>query len=391
MTGKAMLTAAEACALLGIKPQTLYAYVSRGLLRAESHPGMTGKLYARDELEALQARSRARAGHGPTAASAMRWGDPILDSAITCIQAGQIYYRGYSLLELLRRFTSFEQVSELLWSGELPLQRVLWSPPMLPRTFPQQSESMLSRRLLLRLSELALADPEGHDELIDQTLRRARAVILTAVDEIFPLAEALPHLPIAARIALAINQDKPEVIDAISCALIVSADHELNASTFAGRVAASTGADLYASMLAALASFSGRHHGLASQEVFDFITDPPARLGPTVPGFGHRLYPDGDPRVEPLLQCARTLAPDRWQKLEHLINQAKQKGYPKPNLDFALVAVALALDLPRDGASALFVLGRLAGWTAHVIEQRQQGFLLRPRARYIGRAPTLSH
>lgn len=393
---QAMLSAAEACAFLGIKAQTLYAYVSRGLLRAESHPGLIGKLYARDELEALQARSRARTGHGPTAASAMRWGDPILDSAITCIQAGQIYYRGYPLADLLKKASNFEQIAELLWSGELPAQRVQWTLPETAGFARESSTASFSRRLLHRISRIALLDAEGHDELADQTLRRARSLILQAVDELFPGAEGAT---VAQRTAAALPAgDSQEAVEAIEATLIASADHELNASTFAARVAASTGADLYAGILAALASFSGRHHGTASLDVYDFLQESSLhnRLEKheAIPGLGHRLYPDGDPRVPPLLAKARALARRRQglalhriDALDRLIEQTQTLGCPKPNMDFALVAVALALDLPREGASSLFVLGRFAGWTAHIIEQRQQGFLLRPRARYTGRAP----
>jgi citrate synthase len=404
---KAMLTAAEACALLGIKAQTLYAYVSRGLLRAETHPGHTGKLYARDDLEALLARSRARSGHGPTAASAMRWGDPILDSAITCIQAGQIHYRGYALRELLRKGLNFEQVAELLWSGDLPNHKVEWATP--PLTVPHDENlvtAALPRRLLYQLTRMALYDPEGPDELLDQSLRRARAIIHHSVNVLFPRA-AVASESLARRMAASLGFFEDEAVDALETALIVSADHELNASTFAARVAASTGADLYASLLAGLASFSGRHHGLASLEVHSFLTEIPAgwsrkkqlqalmEANQQPPGFGHRLYTEGDPRVEPLLQKARALGvlrkgeAQRWMdEVDSVLTLAKSLGCPLPNLDFGLVAVALTLGLDREGAAALFILGRLAGWTAHILEQRQQGFLLRPRARYVGRAPT---
>lgn len=402
-----MLTAAEACALLGIKAQTLYAYVSRGLLRAESHPGRPSKLYARDDIDALLARSRARAGQGPMTTSAMRWGDPLLDSAITCIQAGEIYYRGYSLRDFLRQGASFEQVAELLWSGELPKFKIQWDTPLITAgpSGDNQLPASFSRRLLHSLARLALYDPEGQDELIDQTLRRARSLIIQTADELFPGASAAP-MPLAQAIAAALAKDHIEAVEAIQTALVVSADHELNASTFAARLAASTGADLYASILAALASFSGRHHGLACWELHALLTELPAgwsrkrqlsailESSQLLPGFGHRLYPDGDPRFEPLMQKARVLAAltkgqalGGLEEMETVLTLAKSMGCAAPNLDFGLVAVAMALDLPRDGSSALFILGRLAGWTAHILEQRQQGFLLRPRARYVGRAP----
>jgi citrate synthase len=252
---------------------------------------------------------------------------------------------------------------------------------------------------------MALYDPEGPDELLDQSLRRARAIIHQSVNFLFPRVQAIPE-SLATGMAASLGLHQDEAVEALETALIVSADHELNASTFAARVAASTGADLYASLMAGLASFSGRHHGLASLDVHTFLTEIPAgcsrkrqlqalmETSQLPPGFGHRLYTEGDPRVEPLLQKARALAASRkgdaqrWMdEVDSVLTLAKSLGCPWPNLDFGLVAVALSLGLDREGAAALFILGRLAGWTAHILEQRQQGFLLRPRARYVGRAP----
>ncbi len=182
---------------------------------------------------------------------------------------------------------------------------------------------------------------------------------------------------------------------ALNCALVLAADHELNASTFAARVAASAGADLYACLTAAIATLSGPRHGGECDRVEALVSEvgTPRRAhsvvlartqrGDLLPGFGHPLYPDGDPRAPPLLAAAHDLAPSSVRTLDAIVLEATRSLGLKPTLDVGLVAIAHALGVPG-AASAIFALGRCAGWAAHVIEQREAGFLLRPRARYIG-------
>jgi citrate synthase len=182
---------------------------------------------------------------------------------------------------------------------------------------------------------------------------------------------------------------------------VVSADHELNASTFAARVAASAGADLYACVGAALATVSGPRHGGACDRVEALVAEAGsprraaavvherARRGEAIPGFGHTLYPDGDPRARPLFASAAALgrgrAPmQRVQTVLALVDAVGEARRELPSVECGLVAVTAALELPPGSAAALFALGRAAGWIAHALEQRAAGYLLRPRARYIG-------
>ncbi|MBX3271631.1 MAG: hypothetical protein KF729_15300 [Sandaracinaceae bacterium] len=185
---------------------------------------------------------------------------------------------------------------------------------------------------------------------------------------------------------------------ALDRALVLCADHELNASSFACRVAASAGADLYACASAALATLSGARHGGASERVAalcDEIGAPERatravrerlRRGDAIPGFGHPLYPAGDPRAAPLLEAAEAIAPRnlRVRTLVALVDALELVGADRPTLDVGLLALEAALRLPRGGAAALFAVGRSAGWIAHALEQRAGGQLLRPRARYVG-------
>jgi len=182
---------------------------------------------------------------------------------------------------------------------------------------------------------------------------------------------------------------------------VLCADHELNVSTFAVRVTASGGADLYGCLTAGLCALSGAHHGGQCDRVELFAEscrggNPSkaaerqvrARLaaGESMPGFGQPLYPDGDPRGRWLLARARELSPraPRVQTLQGVVAAMSSMGRRDPTLDIGLCALSAALSLPLGAASAIFALGRTAGWVAHALEQRASPVLLRPRARYVG-------
>jgi citrate synthase len=230
-------------------------------------------------------------------------------------------------------------------------------------------------------------------------LLRALAAVLAAERgrKYVEAAHRAPTLADAVAIATGTNPKKARAT--LDRVLILCADHELNASTFAARVVASTGADLYACVTGALAALSGPQHGGASDRVealLDEVAQPERareviaardRRGDAIPGFGHRLYPDGDPRVDPMLASAREIAgaSPRLRTLLAVADAMRRAGREPPNLDFGLVAVVRALGLKRGTAAALFALGRCAGFVAHVLEQREAGYLIRPRAEYVGK------
>ncbi|MDF2695215.1 MAG: hypothetical protein K0S65_3598, partial [Labilithrix sp.] len=187
-------------------------------------------------------------------------------------------------------------------------------------------------------------------------------------------------------------------VEALNEALVLSADHELNVSTFAARVAASSGANLAASVVAALAALSGPLHGAATARVEALVAEieRPERAaaavaarrdrGESVPGYGHPLYPNGDPRGTRLLELAQRLSSKARgvRVLVSVTNAMHLVAREQPTIDVGLVALASALSLPRGAPLAIFACGRLAGWIAHVLEQRAAAHLLRPRARYVG-------
>jgi citrate synthase len=407
-----LLSAREAAGLLAVRKETLYAYVSRGLVRRVPDARRGRSLYFREDLLRLRARQQAHGGHGAVAAGALRWGEPVLDSALTEIAETGPRYRGHDALGLAEAERPFEAVAELLWSGALPEGRSAWPTP--DPTFLRRATRLLPKgarpleAMAVVVPTLALTDPGRHGVSSEAQLARARGLLRALAASL-----ALPGSPERALLALradgvargllvALGQrPRREATRALDRALVLCADHELNPSTFAARVAASTGADLYACVSAALAALSGPLHGGACDRVETLVAetspapragralDERLRRGDAVPGFGHPLYPKGDPRARLLLRTAQALR-SRSPELRTLLALAdamSERGREAPTLDAGLVGLASALGLPRGAAVSVFAIGRTAGWIAHALEQQAAGFVLRPRARYVGPRP----
>jgi citrate synthase len=388
---------------LGIAVRSLYAYVSRGQIR--SVPGERGRprLYALADLERLRVRRDARAGHSAVAAGALRWGEPVLDSAITAITPRGPAYRGRLAVELAAAGAAFENVAELLWSGYLPDARVAWPHGAIPlaqlaRLIGADPRTPLDVMPLL-VQIAALADRERGDLRPDALIARGRRLIPLLAAALAPgfapaaVSRALGASGVAEIAARAI--DAPgDAVPVLDTALVLLADHELNASSFAARIAASTGADPYACVAAALATVSGPLHGSACEQVAAFadaVGSPEGaraqvralrRRGELPPGFGHPLYPAGDPRAPPLIDAAARRATTRRARTVLAIVDATTDA--APNCDAGLAALTAALGAPPAAGTGLFAVARAAGWLAHALEQRATGHLLRPRARYTG-------
>jgi citrate synthase len=405
----ALLSAREATRLLGVKIATLYAYVSRGLVRSVPDQGSRARRYYRGDLELLKARHDARAGHGALASAALRWGEPVLDSAITSIGEEGPRYRGQLAIELAEQGRSLEEVAELLWTSALPKAVPSWRADGLgcstriAALVPHDAPKLAILSLLV--PALAIRDADRFGAPVEGEHARARSLVLRMAASLsLPgraarTERALSESSVSAAVGQALGARRSkETIAAIDRALVVCADHELNASTFAARVTASTGADLYACVSSALAALSGPLHGGTSERVESLVAEvgnpqrattvihERTRRGERVPGFGHRLYPRRDPRATVLLDTARALAPksEVVRVVLALIRAMRDAGHEPPTVDIGLVAIAGALGLPSGSAVALFAIGRATGWIAHALEQRAAGFLLRPRARYIG-------
>jgi citrate synthase len=405
------LTATEAARTLGVKLPTLYAYVSRGLLRSIVSPDAgRARRYARSDVEGLRARQR-----GAAAARALKWGDPVLDSAITALTPRGPAYRGTLALELARANVSFEAVAELLWTGVLPDPATRWEVPPDPpdwksvaRLLPDDASRTSTAITLLGVA--GAQDRHRHDKRAEAVLPRGRRMIrLLACGLALPGAPARAgeawREPSIARVVLRACGVRPRerAIQSVDRWLTLVADHELNASTFAARVAASTDADLYAAALAGLAAFSGPRHGAASDQAEALLAETlraadaervvreRARRGERLPGFGHAFYREkpGDPRAVMLLEEAWEIGGRSREvsTLNALLRAVELAGRPGPNVDYGAVALRAALGMPVGVASGIFACGRAAGWTAHVLEQYASGQLVRPRARYLGVPP----
>ncbi len=371
---------------LGVRAQTLYAYVSRGRVQTRPDPHDPRRsLYRAADITALTERKARSRKVSDVAAGAIAWGEPVLASAITTIAGGRLFYRGRDAIGLAETET-LESVARLLRGGHgAALKRS-------ERPAPPEHPDMRTQAYLA-LAGRAGADPPARG-------RHPLALAVEAATLLDVLTDAVAGEvgggPIHNRLALAwgLGPGGPGA-DLIRRILVLVADHELNASAFAARVAASTGASLSASALAGLATLSGPRHGGATAAVRTFAAEA-AQLGPRaaianrlvedrlLPGFGHQLYADNDPRAAALL--ARFEPPAELAALSAAVRAVTGLA---PNVDFALIAASDSLRLPADAPFALFAVARCAGWIAHAIEQGQADTLIRPRARYIGPEPEL--
>ncbi len=379
-----LVSSAEACRLLGVKPATLYAYASRDKLRVVRTPGRKARQYSLDDIERLLSRSEARRGHAAVATSALRWGEPVLDSAITYAGAEGLFYRGRSAVALAEGGATLEATADLLWQTEGTAFSASPGPTSRATRWVQRFVRLLPR-LATRDATRGWLSP--------------RAELSRAANLVGHFAHAMAGAPLGGRGPLAPRLGRALGLTAahvrvLEAALVLVADHELNVSTFAARIAASAGADLYACLGAALYTVTGVRHGAACDHMEGMIAALPRthlaavvrkriERGDGLPGFGHPLYPNGDPRATTVFEMLREagIADPRTQDWVRAVGDTVGEA---PMIDLALVAFARSASLPPGAATALFAFGRVLGWVAHVMEQRAQGALLRPRARYVG-------
>jgi citrate synthase len=394
------LSSREAARRLGVSAATLYAYVSRGLLRSEAVDGRRERRYRADDIVRLKRRRDVGRKAESIANHALDFGTPVLESALTLIEDGRLYYRGLDAMALART-ASLEEIARLLWNCDDKPFAADNIPPMttaLRRAWLAAATlGPVDRCLVLLPAAAALDHPswvEDRAAMLETGVRVLR--LLTAAVTARPPSPLLVHEQLAAAWRVS-----PERTPLLRAALVLSADHEFNASAFAARVVASTGANLYGATMAGLAALNGPRHGGLTRRVaalFDDLkkaSDLDAELAQRVrdriyiPGFGHMLYPDGDVRAATLFALLREAAP-RSPDLdfaERLAAAAERLIDRKANIDFTTVTVERVLGLPKDSALALFLLGRTVGWIAHALEQAAHGALIRPRARYTGPRP----
>ncbi len=405
------LSRSEALQILGIKQQTLYCYVSRGYIRSVPQSDGRSSFYLREDVEKVKAKSIARSGHGPAAAAAMRWGEPVILTAITELTPAGPRYRSRLATDLARDGASFESVAEYLWTGEWTDQARGWdlddACKALPELLAAQARLDSGDHVLELLSAATLYLGMAEADSGDASRLSARRLIrcMTGVFGFLGASRSYAPLqrgePIGQGLARALSlASENTVATALNTALVLVADHELNPATFAARVAASSGADLHACIAAALGVHGGSLIGRVCERVEDlFARDSSAaaiesaarrRVGSAqkLPGFNHPLYPHGDPRTRMLIELARELGGDTEPTRTMLQALQRIEGglEAKPMIEAGLVVLCRALGAPDRTAAGLFALGRCAGWVAHILEQRQQGFMIRPRAQFTAAA-----
>jgi citrate synthase len=397
-TDQGWMSAAEAARALGVNRSTLYAYVSRGYVRSEAQAGRSReRRYSREDVEALNRRKEERRDPEKAARRALHWGVPVLESAITLIANGRLYYRGYEATGLARQ-RSIAQVASLVWTGscDSPALDTRLHPLAGPR--PGHRIPFVSRAQSM-LAVVSARDPVAFD-------LRPHAVAQTGwriLNLLAGVAGGSPDLADTIDMTLARAWGKGHTSNAalIRAALILSADHELNVSSFTARCVASAGSSPYDVVIAGLAAVEGTRHGGVSvrveallrtlrrtREIRAALVDQ-LRRGQVIDGFGHPLYRDADPRAMALMQMLRERHP-RSAELSfagEVARAAESLLDQRPTIDFALAVLSRVLRLPEGSALTLFAIGRTIGWIGHAVEQYAQPGVIRPRARYVGSRP----
>jgi citrate synthase len=366
-----MLTTDDVARQLGVKPATVYAYVSRGLLKSRRNGDGKGSLFARADVDAFVAGRK-------------RTTTPAVQTGITLIQYGSLFYRGHEATKLAFT-TRFESVASLLWTGDLIDVELTPDPGLLAVAravvAPLPAAARTTDHLRVIVAASAAADPLRFDTARTAVATTARALLATMVaalpSPVIPvspasLAEALWH-------RLALSQPTGKDLRLLNAALILLADHDIAASTLAARVAASTRAHPYAVVGAGLAALDGPLHGAASSVAYALLSEAATRNDPVgtiagylrtgepIPGFGHHLYPDGDPRATALLG---ELPDGKVRDITgQIVETLHTRGGVHPNVDLALAAFTLHHGMPQHAGEAIFAVARTAGWIAHALEE----------------------
>ncbi len=430
--------AAEAAQRLGIKQASLYAYVSRGVLSRRREADGRASMFDADEVEELARKGRPRRTGGPA--------ELVIESELTEITPSTQRYRGYDATGLALR-CNFEDVAALLWTGSLPapgaevsgwqataaalaaghaaqaglpagtlpLERLQVIVPALAAT--DQLRLHLDRPAVVAAGKSLIAGMIGALPSAGPAAEADSAGPVTSAEpdqraeaggpgrprslpvEVSP-DRAGPAGTVAARLAtrLCTGPVPPGLVRVLNAALVLLADHEMAASTLAARVAASMRADPYAVVATGLGAMGGALHGgaaLGAELMLSSATSPAdapkvvgdvLRRGERLPGFGHFVYKDGDPRANLLLELVGAYAPASPQLAvaSAVTNEARRRALPEPNIEFALAVLAGVAGMIRGSGEAMFATGRTAGWLAHALEEYERNTPIRPRGIYTG-------
>jgi len=393
-----LIDAFEASRRLRVKPATLSAYVSRGLIRSMVKPGSKAHLYYEIDIERLKrGRQKGRRSAAPPP-SYDRYA-PVLDTSLCLIDDGRLYYRGIDAIELSAT-ASLEEIAALLWetSGHANVLAPSMPPGLgilLAELPPKITPLERAKAIMVRMA----AEDVGAFETSTPVVSRVGQRLILALTAALTGKPPRSGLPIHEQLARAWRLNAVGA-DLVRRSLVLSADHELNPSTYVARCVASTEATLYAAVLAALCALSGARHGGHIFRVEAMLADLMEagnlkanirerwQRGERLVGFGHPLYPAGDPRAQAILAVLRTgMSKSKSVRIFEIAELEFELSGRAPLIDYALASTARVLGLPVGSAQGIFLLGRSVGWIAHAIEQYAARTIIRPRARYVGPVP----
>ncbi|RKR75764.1 citrate synthase [Frondihabitans australicus] len=418
--GTPRLTTAQAAARLGVKPQTLYAYVSRGVISSER--GDEGSTFDALEVEALSDSRGARARRASAVAgSTTRGQEPahrpaepgrpmmVIDSPITLLTGDDLYFRGRRATDLARE-GGFERAIEILWQTGADPAHLTPDRQVVSRARAAGDLLGPSARLIDRLAltvQIAASYDPFRDDLDPVAVFAAARRLLAELVAALPLRgePAAPEAPLAHHLWPRLSADAPsgDELRLLDGALILMMDHDLATSTLAARAAASARANPYASLSAALGAVDSAQHGAASTAAVSLLRESLESGGPEralaariradrgLPGFGHVIYRERDPRAEFVFEALGRLPRFRVAAAGAArLSAIVRSRLPRPaNVDLALAAFAVGGGFPDDAGQVIFAVARTAGWIAHVVDEYAQVPLrMRPESRYVGPAPS---
>jgi citrate synthase len=395
---------AEAARRLGIKEASLYSYVSRGVLSRRKVAGSRSSMFNATEVESLARRGRPRGGSGPK--------ELVIETALTEIIDDTLWFRGINAMDLARH-AELEDVAQLLWTGSLPEpgQAESDAGPVWRATDEAIAAGSAAQaalpagtlpleRLQVIVPALATADPLRLHLDRPAVMAAGRCLIAGMVEAMPPVGPGAGGSTIATRLVsrLCPSPLRAGLLDVLRAALVLLADHELAASTLAARVAASVRADPYAVVATGLGAVGGALHGGASfgAETMLRAARQPAdavrsvgellRRGERIPGFGHFVYEDSDPRAVFLMDLIRQAAPDSepLAVADAVMTEARGRALPAPNIDFALAALGTVSGMIPGAGEMIFAVARATGWLAHALEEYARNTPIRPRGIYTG-------
>jgi len=394
MSSDPLISTQAAAALLGVKPTTVYTYVTRGHLESIKKTGSAASWFRQSEIERFAARRRHRGE--PTR------GTGIAETAITEIDGQSYHYRGRRPDALAREY-SFEQVAEFLWSGSVPTH-ISWRPRQLDVSAAVSKVGLDGDALPLDRLRVAISALAASDHL--RFGRQPAALAVTARQLMADLVEALPlkaEAPtgdsIAARLwpRLCPNPASDEQVEALDRALIIIADHGVPPSTLAARIAAGYQADLYGAVQAGLSILAGAWHGgraLSAEDMLEEIEqvgDAELVVGElyrkgAIPCLGQPRYAGEDPRTSLIVDILEATVPghDVVHAFREIRRIVDERALPAPSVELALAAFAQAFGFTKGGSEAVFAIGRSAGWIAHAIEVYAQPQPPSPEFSYVG-------